>query len=64
MNTLSVSKGVPLADKFTVETNLEFHPHMNNTKTVFRCYVRTNIIKWTLFKFALTEIIDLLFSSA
>ena len=26
---------------------------MNNTKTVFRCYVRTNIIKWTLFKFAL-----------
>ena len=53
MNTLSVSKGVPLADKFTVETNLEFYPYMNNTKTVFRCYVRTNIIKWTLFKFAL-----------
>ena len=53
MNTLSLSKGVPLADKFNVETNLEFHPYMNNTKTVFRAYVRTNIIKWTLFKMAL-----------
>jgi len=53
MNTLSLSKGVPLADKFNVETNLEFHPYMNNTKTVFRAFVRTNIIKWTLFKMAL-----------
>ena len=26
---------------------------MNNTKTVFRTYVRTNILKWTMFKMAL-----------
>ena len=53
MNTLSKSSGVPLSDKFTVETFSEFHPFMNNTKTVFRTYVRTNIIKWSMFKFAL-----------
>ena len=50
METLSKSTGVPLSDKFTVETGSEFHPYMNNTKTVFRTYVRTNIIKWTVFK--------------
>lgn len=53
MNTVSKSRGVPLSDKFTVETWAEFHPYMNNTKTVFRTYVRTNIIKWTVFKKAL-----------
>ena len=53
MNTLSKSTGVPLSDKFTVETGAEFHPFMNNTKTVFRTYVRTNVIKWTMFKSAL-----------
>ena len=52
-HTLSVSTGVPLSDKFTVETTSEFHPYMNNTKTVFRTYQRTNIIKWTIFKMAL-----------
>ena len=52
-HTLSVSTGVPLSDKFTVETTSEFHPYMNNTKTVFRTYQRTNIIKWTIFKKAL-----------
>ena len=52
-HTLSLSTGVPLSDKFTFETTAEFHPFMNNTKTVFRTYARTNIIKWTLFKMAL-----------
>ena len=52
-HTLSISTGVPLSDKFTVETTSEFHPYMNNTKTVFRTYQRTNIIKWTIFKMAL-----------
>ena len=53
MHTFSKSNGVPLSDKFTVETFSEFHPFMNNTKTVFRTYVRTNIIKWSMFKIAL-----------
>ena len=53
MKTSSKSQGVPLSDNFTVETTLEFHPYMNNTKTVFRTYVRTNIIKYTIFKSAL-----------
>ena len=53
MHTLSKSNGVPLSSHFTVETFSEFHPFMNNTKTVFRTYVRTNIIKWTMFKMAL-----------
>ena len=52
-HTLSISTGVPLSDKFTFETTAEFHPYMNNTKTVFRTYVRTNIVKWTIFKMAL-----------
>ena len=55
MKTISKSNGVPLSDKFTVETMAEFHPYMNNTKTVFRTYVRTNIIKWTIFKIALVS---------
>jgi hypothetical protein len=53
LHSLSKSNGVPLSDKFTVETMIEFHPYMNNTKTVLRTYVRTNIIKWTIFKLAL-----------
>ena len=53
IKTSSKSQGVPLSDNFLVETTLEFHPYMNNTKTVFRTYVRTSIIKSTLFKFAL-----------
>ena len=53
LHSVSVSTGVPLSDKFTVETTAEFHPYMNNTKTVFRTYVRTNILKWTMFKMAL-----------
>ena len=52
-HSVSVSTGVPLSDKFTIETTAEFHPYMNNTKTVFRTYVRTNILKWTMFKMAL-----------
>ena len=53
MKTSSKSHGVPLSDNFLVETTLEFHPYMNNTKTVFRTYVRTNIIKYTIFKSSL-----------
>ena len=50
MKTSSKSQGVPLSDCFLVETTLEFHPYMNNTKTVFRTYVRTNMLKSTIFK--------------
>ena len=53
IKTSSKSQGVPLSDCFLVETTLGFHPYMNNTKTVFRTYVRTNLIKSTLFKGAL-----------
>ena len=53
MKTSSKSQGVPLSDNFLVETTLEFHPYMNNTKTIFRTYVRTNIVKFTIFKSAL-----------
>ena len=49
----SKSKGVPLSDKFTLDSFSEFHPYMNNTKTVFRTFVRTTILGWTLFKSAL-----------
>ena len=50
ITTSSKSQGVPLSDCFLVETTLELHPYMNNTKTVFRTYIRTNIIKSTLLK--------------
>ena len=53
IKTSSKSQGVPLSYCFLVETTLEFHPYMNNTKTVFRTYVRTNIVKSTLFRGAL-----------
>lgn len=53
IKTSSKSSGVPLSDCFLVETNLEFHPYMNNTKTVFRTYVRTTMLKSTIFKSAL-----------
>ena len=50
IKTSSKSQGVPLSDCFLVETTLEFHPYMNNTKTVFRTYVRTIMLKSTIFK--------------
>ena len=53
IKTSSKSQGVPLSDCFLVETTLEFHPYMNNTKTVFRTYVRTHILKSTFFRSAL-----------
>ena len=53
IKTSSKSQGVPLSDCFLVETTLEFHPYMNNTKTVFRTYVRTHMLKSTIFKSAL-----------
>ena len=53
IKTSSKSQGVPLSDCFLIETTLEFHPYMNNTKTVFRTYVRTKMLKSTIFKSAL-----------
>ena len=53
IKTSSKSQGVPLSDCFLIETTLEFHPYMNNTKTIFRTYVRTHMLKSTLFKSAL-----------
>ena len=50
IKTSSKSQGVPYSDCFLIETNLEFHPYMNNTKTVFRTYFRTVMIKSTIFK--------------
>ena len=50
IKTSSKSQGVPLSDCFLVETTLEFHPYMNNTKTVFRTFVRTIMLKSTFFK--------------
>ena len=49
----SRSQGVPLSDYFIIETTLEFHPYMNNTKTVFRTFIRVNMLKSTVFKYAL-----------
>ena len=46
----SKSQGVPLSDCFLIETTVELHPHMNNAKTVLRAYVRTNMIKSTIFR--------------
>ena len=45
INGISKSVGIPFADSFTISTKIEFHPCMNNTKTVFRTYVRTNFLK-------------------
>lgn len=53
IKTSSKSQGVPLSDCFLIETTLEFHPYMNNTKTVFRTFVRTNMLKSTMFRSAL-----------
>ena len=53
LHIICESRGVPLSSHFNVETHAEFHPFSNNTKTVFRTYVRTNIIKWSIFKPAL-----------
>ena len=53
LSTSSKSSGVPLSDCFLVQTGTEIHPYMNNTKSVFRTYVRTYMLKSTLFKAAL-----------
>ena len=53
MTASSKSSGVPLSDCFQVESGTEIHPYMNNTKSVFRTYVRTKMLKSTLFKSAL-----------
>ena len=50
INGVSESKGIPFSDCFTIDTKIEFHPFYNNTKTVFRTYVRTNFLKSTFFK--------------
>ena len=53
LSTSSKSSGVPLSDCFLVQTGMEIHPYMNNTKSVLRTYVRTYMLKSTLFKSAL-----------
>ena len=53
LSTSSKSSGVPLSDCFLVQTGTEIHPYMNNTKSVLRTYVRTYMLKSTLFKSAL-----------
>lgn len=53
MEAISKSQGVPLCDCFLIETKAEFHPYMNNTKTIFRTYVKVKMLKSTLFKSAL-----------
>ena len=47
---ISKTSGVPFCDCFEIHTFYEFHPYMNNTKTVFRTYVRTVMLKSTIFK--------------
>ena len=49
MKTSTKNSGVPMSDYFLVETMSEFHPYMNNKKTVFRTYVRINLVKSTFF---------------
>ena len=46
----SKSGGIPFADCFTIESKIELHPYMKGTKTVYRTYVRTNLLKSTFFK--------------
>jgi hypothetical protein len=46
----SRSEGIPFADCFTIKNKMEFYPYDNNTKTVFRTYVRTNFLKTTFVK--------------
>lgn len=46
----SRSEGIPFADCFTIKNKMEFYPYNNNTKTVFRPYVRTNFLKNTFVK--------------
>ena len=53
LSTSSKSSEVPLSDCFLVQTGMEIHPYMNNTKSVLRTYVRTYMLKSTLFKSAL-----------
>ena len=53
LSSSSKSSGVPLSDCFIVQTGTEIHPYMNNTKSVFRTYVRIYMLKSTLFKSAL-----------
>ena len=54
IKTSSKSQDVPLSNCFLAETTLAFHPYMNNnTKTVFRIYVRIHMLKYAIFKTAL-----------
>ena len=46
----SQSIGVPFSDLYTIENQLEIHPYMNNTKSVFRTFGKSNFIKSTFFK--------------
>lgn len=46
----SITKGVPFADSFTIESKTELYPYNNGTKTIYRAYARTNFIKSVLLK--------------
>lgn len=50
INNSSKNEGIPFADCFTIEATIELHPYINNSKTVFRTYVRTNFLKYTFIK--------------
>jgi hypothetical protein len=50
INDISKSEGVPFADCFNIESNIELYPYIKGTKTVFRAYVRNNFYKYTAFK--------------
>ena len=45
----SKSEGIPYANNFSIETKIELYPYHKGNKTIFRTYVRTNILKTTYF---------------
>ena len=50
INNSTKSEGIPFADCFTIEATIELHPYINNTKTIFRTYIRINFLKSTFLK--------------
>ena len=43
----SKSEGIPYAKNFSIETKIELYPYHRGNKTIFRTYIRTNILKTT-----------------
>ena len=50
INNSTKNEGIPFADCFTIEATIKLHPYINNTKTIFRTYVRINFLKSTFLK--------------